>query len=93
MAFTTFADKIPPWSLPALDANFAICVQAVDTIALLKAFLIPTSAITVIVRGYTTVGDGGGGFYWWNAADSTADNGGTVIQLNSGGAGRFNKLF
>lgn len=65
----------------------------VDSIAVLKSILTPAAALTYIVRGFAAVGDGGGGFYWWNAADVTADNGGTVIQLNIGGAGRFNKLF
>lgn len=68
-------------------------VQVVDTIAVLKALSAPSSAVTYLVRGYAAVQDGGGGFYWWDAASGTADDGGTVIQLNAGGAGRFKKLF
>lgn len=74
-------------------AVFSPSVQVVDSIAALKALAGPSGAITVMVRGYAAIGDGGGGFYWWNSADMTADNGGTVIQLNAGGTGRFNKLF
>ena len=66
--------------------------QALDSIAALKALAAPATSVTYLVRGFTAAGDGGGGFYWWNAADNTADNGGTVIQLNAGGVGRFNKL-
>lgn len=65
----------------------------IDSIAALKALTAPVTAATYIVRGFATVGDGGGGIYWWNAADVSADNGGTTIQLNAGGNGRFNKLF
>lgn len=68
-------------------------VGVLDSIAALKALPVPGAPVTYLVRGFAAAGDGGGGFYWWNAADVTADNGGTVIQLNAGGAGRFNKLF
>lgn len=68
-------------------------VQVIDTIALLKALAVPAVPVTYIVRGFAAKGDGGGGFYHWDSADVTADNGGTVIQLNVGGAGRFVKLF
>lgn len=66
---------------------------SISSIALLKALAVPAGPIVLLVTGYAAAGDGGGGFYWWNAADVTADNGGTVIQLNAGGNGRFNKLF
>lgn len=68
-------------------------VQVVNSIAELKALIGLGFPTTVLVLGYTSAGDGGGGHYWWNSADTTADNGGTVIQLDGGGTGRFNKLF
>lgn len=68
-------------------------VQVLDTIALLKALAVPAAAVTYLVRGFGALGDGGGGFYYWKAGDVTADDGGRVLQLNVGGAGRFNKLF
>lgn len=68
-------------------------MQIVDSIAALKTIAIPSSALIYVVRGFAVVGDGGGGFYWWNGNDARADDGGTIIQLNAGGVGRFNKLF
>jgi hypothetical protein len=83
---------------PGTDAITNVAAQlkkmdVVDTIALLKAKNAPGNKHTVIVLGFAAAGDGGGGLYFWNAADVTADNGGTIIQLNAGGNGRFNKLF
>lgn len=80
-----------------LRALFAVSaptigVGVIDSITALKALPLPRGAVTYLVRGYAALGDGGGGIYYWNAADVTADNGGTVIQLNAGGDGRFNKL-
>lgn len=66
-------------------------IPSVNTIADLKA--LPSGNNAILVLGYYAAGDGGGGFYWWNSADATADNGGTVIALDVGGSGRFNKLF
>jgi hypothetical protein len=70
-----------------------VSLGVLDSIAALKALPVPNVPATYLVRGFAAAGDGGGGFYWWNAADVTADNGGTIIQLNAGGNGRFNKLF
>lgn len=68
-------------------------IQVLDSIAALKALSAPAGAVTYLVRGFAAAGDGGGGFYFWKAADVTADDGGTVIQLDAGGNGRFNRLF
>lgn len=68
-------------------------IQVVDSIAQLKALGAPGGAVTYLVRGFAAAGDGGGGFYYWDAVSVTADDGGMVIQLNAGGAGRFKKLF
>ncbi len=69
--------------------------QVVDTITALKALaVVPTSAVTYLVRGYSTIGDGGGGTFRWNSADTTSDNGGTVIALTANGsaAGRMDRI-
>lgn len=68
-------------------------VQIVGTVAQLKAVAAPGAAVAYLVLGFAAAGDGGGGFFWWNAADVAADNGGTILQLTAGGAGRFNRLF
>ena len=74
------------------QATLAADVQyRVDTIAALKALV--TTYATVEVLGYYAAGDGGGGTFRWNGADVTADNGGTVIIPNSGGTGRWNRIF
>lgn len=70
-------------------------ITVVDSHVAAKALAVPSGALTVLIRGYSTPGDGGGGFYWWNVLDTTADNGGTVLALTANGAnpGRLNKLF
>ncbi|TAK84359.1 MAG: hypothetical protein EPO20_14830 [Betaproteobacteria bacterium] len=82
----------------SLRALFALETQrngigVVDSVAALKAMAKPSGKATYLVRGFATAGDGGGGFYWWDSADATADDGGTIIQLDAGGVGRFKKLF
>lgn len=68
-------------------------VQMVRTITALKALAAPSTVLAYIVLGFEAAGDGGGGFYWWDASDSTADDGGSIIELDAGGVGRFKKLF
>jgi hypothetical protein len=65
-------------------------VQVVDTIAALRALSKPATAVTYLVRGYYATGDGGGGTYRWNSADTSTDNGGTIVPANAGGNGRWN---
>lgn len=91
MAFNAIGTFI--LSAGAVGVPIESVIQVLDTIAQLKALAVPGSAVTYLVRGFAAAGDGGGGFYWWKAADVTADNGGTILQLNAGGNGRFNKLF
>ena len=64
----------------------------VQTMAALRALAVPTSLVTVLMLGFAAAGDGGWGIYWWNAGDTTADDGGTIIQPNAGGNGRWKKL-
>lgn len=65
--------------------------RQVDTIAALKA-LTGGSYNTVLLRGYYAVGDCDTRTYRWNAADATADNGGTVIAPTAG-TGRWNLIY
>jgi hypothetical protein len=74
-------------SLPDVSVSLVV-----DTVAQLKALAAPSSALTYLVRGYYAAGDGGGGVFRWNSADATTDNGGTVVQLNAGGVGRWNRV-
>jgi hypothetical protein len=66
--------------------------QVVTTMAGLKALTGTNLAGSVVMLGFYTAGDLGGGVFTWNAADATADNGGTIIQPTSGGVGRWNRL-
>lgn len=60
----------------------------VTSIAALRA--LPVTMVRIFVQGYYALGDGGGGTYIWNAANSAADNGGSVIKPDSvSGAGRW----
>jgi Pectate lyase superfamily protein len=65
--------------------------STVDNIATLKASA--NTYGTVLVLGYYAAGDGGGGLFRWNSADVTADNAGTIIIPNSGGTGRWNRVY
>lgn len=85
----TIGTSLIVWSI--VTAPFVTSLNVVNTIAALKA-LAPGAYATVLVLGYAAAGDGGTGTFWWNAADNTADNGGTIIQPNAGGVGRWNRL-
>ena len=67
-------------------------VRVINTRVALKALTAPTALVVYLVLGHTTVGDGGWQIARWNASDTTADNGGTITALDSGGIGRFNAL-
>lgn len=67
--------------------------QVVTSIAALRALAVPSGAVTYLVKGYYTAADGGGGVFVWDSASSTADNDGTVIELDAGGTGRFKRLY
>jgi hypothetical protein len=68
-------------------------IQVVDTLAALKALAAPSAAVTYLTRGYYAAGDGGGGFFRWNSVDASTANNGVIVQLDVGGAGRFNRLY
>ncbi|MHB8392316.1 MAG: right-handed parallel beta-helix repeat-containing protein [Acidobacteriaceae bacterium] len=63
-----------------------------DSIAAIKGVTWQDTNTVISTRGYYAPGDGGAGTYWWNSADTTADNGGTVIAPNAGGTGRWNLI-
>lgn len=66
----------------------ASSATVVDSIAQLKA-LAPGFADNITVRGYYAKSDGGGGSFYWDTPSVVPDNGGTVIQPNAGGTGRW----
>ena len=70
-------------------------VTVVSTIAAMKALAVPTTDLTVMVRGYYASADGGGGTYYWNSGDTTTGNDATIVVCTANGAaaGRFNLLF
>ncbi len=68
-------------------------IQVVDTIANLTALAKPAAALTYLVRWYTTDGDGGGGTFWWDSTSNATDNGGTILAADSGGVGRWMRLY
>lgn len=84
---TTWSEEIIP-----INALASAVILQIDTIAALKALTPPLNSVTYLVRGYYGIGDGGGGHFRWNAADSTADNGGTVI-APAAGSGRWNRVY
>ena len=84
-------DAAGNWTTTAQTAALTASVT-VGTIATLKAISAPVAGVVYAVSGYYSPGDGGGGSFYWNVSDVTADNGGTVIQLNAGGTGRWNRL-
>lgn len=67
-------------------------VDAVETLADLKAITPGTSDPQVYVMlGRDTAGDGGGGIFYWSAGDTDPDDDGTIIEPNPGG-GRWRRL-
>lgn len=67
-------------------------VAFVDSVSTLKGLSAPSSSVTYYLRGYYSIGDGGGGFFRWNSADTSTDNGGTILQRTAGGTGRWNRI-
>lgn len=65
------------------------------SIATLKALdtTLVGAGYTVQVLGYYAAGDGGGGVFYWDAGATDADNGGTIIQPNAGGDGRWMRVY
>ena len=72
-----------------LVVNIKDIIKQVDTIANLKA--LDGSHKLVYVTGYHTAGDGafGSHFFEWDATSTEADNGGTIIKLDSIDTGRY----
>ena len=42
--------------------------------------IVPTSPVTVNVKGYSIPGDGGGGAFYWDSTSAATDDGGTIIR-------------
>ncbi len=69
--------------------------HVVDTLVVLRQVLATDLFGIVTAGGGTAVGDGNGGTFWWNPADTTADNGTTVIRpsiIPQAQPGRWNLL-
>lgn len=59
----------------------------------LRGKSLPTGNLTAIVQGNATVGDQGGGIFIWDAANSSADNGATIVNpTGNAGNGRWVRL-
>lgn len=63
--------------------------NTVATIAALTALIAPTDNQFYEVLGYYDEGDGGGGGFFFNAASTATPNGGTILQPDAGGVGRW----
>ncbi len=90
-------NQLDAWdNLSGINDNTALLAaveQTVTNVAALTALAVPTSAVVYATKGYYTAGDKGAGVYLWNFADTTAANGGTVLQPDSAPAtGRWNLL-
>lgn len=71
-----------------VNSEIAVSTGA-QTIAALRALLVPTNGQSLSVAGYYAAGDGGAcRTYVYIAASSTTDNGGTIIAPNVG-SGRY----
>ena len=70
-------------------------MQYVATIAALRALNPPTTFGNQIayIRGYSADGDGGEGHFHWDDTSKETDNGGTVLEPNAGGTGRWKRQF
>ena len=62
---------------------------SVDTVAAMTALVGNDRVGTIIVRGYTTKGDGGGGPFYWDSASTATADGAFVFNSDAGGVGRF----
>lgn len=79
-------------------ANLIASGAVVDTIAALRATAAPTAASStlVLVKHYSTAGDGGGGEFYWDSASTATDNGGTIIKPTAvavGDPGRWMRVY
>lgn len=81
-------------ALVSAVANAASAVQVVNSIADLKAVSVDGLAddAVVIVLGYYEPGDGGDGEFSYDAASSSNDNGGTIIEPDVG-SGRWLRVY
>lgn len=75
--------------LVLIDASTLASIAAMTLLA--KANL--TDGMLVNVSGYYVQGDGGGGQFYWDSASVVSENGGTVIEADEGGTGRWIRIF
>lgn len=80
----------------AVRATLGLLTDTVDTIAALRAYAVPATAMSISVLGYYAPGDGGGDTFYWDSASTAADNGGTIIRPNAvlaANPGRWLRIF
>lgn len=63
-----------------------------ENYAALTALTSPAANVTYRVHGHTTRGDGGGGDFYCLPADTTTADGGLILAVDGGGAGRFFRI-
>lgn len=88
---------VSAWAETLLDDSNAAAARvtlggvstSVDTVAAMTALTGNDRVGTIIVRGYSTKGDGGGGEFYWDAASTATADGGTIFASDAGGTGRF----
>lgn len=78
--------------LQGVNEDVGSIPRTFTTIALLKAATAKGDMEPVNVLGYYSAGDGGGGSLYWDSAATDTDNGGTIIQSNVGGTGRWKRV-
>lgn len=65
--------------------------EMIDTSATPKASL--TDGQLIRIKGYNTTSDGGQGAFEWDASSTATENGGTIIEHDDGGTGRFIRVY
>lgn len=76
--------------LQSLNTAFDSTIQYIGTIAELRLTVPTVSNMTIAVTGYYTAADNiGVRNYEWDAANTTADNGGTIIAVTGVATGRW----
>jgi len=66
-------------------------LATVDNVESLKALDVSLYSLAYVV-GYTDKGDNGGGWFYYDSTNSDTDNGGTIINPDGGGLGRWLRI-
>lgn len=94
LGISTFAKTIiDDTSAKEARSTLGVTTISVDTIAAMTALTTTDLVGGIIVRGYTTAGDGGGGEFYWDGASAATANAGTIFASDAGGTGRFIRIY